>query len=56
LNLSKEVRPFELYSFVLNNLEGRKKFVERLGKDCEDAIDEFVNLTIEFECEHIPTL
>ena len=28
----------------------------RLGKDCEDAIDEFINLTLDFEREHIPTL
>ncbi|MBR1948282.1 MAG: double-strand break repair helicase AddA [Alphaproteobacteria bacterium] len=56
LQKSKEVRPFELFSYVLSNLEGRKKFVERLGKDCEDAIDEFVNLTLDFEREHIPVL
>ncbi len=56
INLSKEMRPFEWFCFVLSNLGGRKKFVERLGKDCEDAIDEFVNLTLDFEREHIPSL
>ena len=56
INVSQEVRPFELFCYVLNNLEGRKKFVERLGKDCEDAIDVFVNLCLDFEREHIPSL
>lgn len=53
---SKDVRPFEWFCYVLGNLEGRKKFVERLGKDCEDAIDEFMNLSLDFEREHIPSL
>lgn len=53
---SKEVRPFEWFCYILNKLDGRKKFVERLGKDCEDAIDEFINLTLDFEREHIPSL
>lgn len=56
LTISQDVRPFELFCYVLNNLEGRKKFVERLGNDCEDAIDVFVNLSLEFEKEHIPSL
>lgn len=56
ITVAKEVRPFELFSYVLNNLEGRKKFVSRLGKDCEDAIDVFVNLSLNFEMEHIPSL
>ena len=53
---SKEQRPFEFFAFVLNNLQGRKLFVERLGKDCEDALDEFVNLALDFEREHIPSM
>jgi len=53
---SEEQRPFEFFAFVLNNLQGRKLFVERLGKDCEDALDEFVNLALDFEREHIPSM
>ena len=49
---SKEVRPFEWFCYILNKLDGRKKFVERLGKDCEDAIDEFINLDPEFLTFH----
>lgn len=50
------IRPFELYSFVLNKLKGRQKFVERMGFEVEDGLDEFVNLTLNYEQEHIPTL
>lgn len=60
LNILKEksvvCRPFEFFEFVLDKLQKRKSFVARLGRDCEDAIDEFVNLSIDFEREHIPTL
>ena len=49
-------RPFELLNYILTTLEGRKKFVSRLGSEAEDAIDEFINLTLNFEKEHTPDL
>ncbi len=55
-NLAEKVRPFELYSYVLNKLKGRQKFIARLGYEAEDGIDEFINLTLSFEQEHIPDL
>ena len=55
-NLAEKVRPFELYSYVLNKLKGREKFVARLGYEAEDGLDEFVNLTLVFEQEHVPDL
>ena len=56
LNKADYVRPFDLYSHVLSTLDGRKKFVARLGAEAEDALDEFINLTLRFEEEHIPNL
>ena len=56
LNKTDVIRPFELYSYVLTQLEGRKKFISRLGYEACDGIDEFINLTINFEQDHIPTL
>lgn len=56
LNKADYVRPFELYSYVLGPLQGRKKFVERMGIEAEDGIDEFVNLTLDFEQQHVPSL
>lgn len=50
------IRPFELFNYVLTVLQGRKKFVARQGLEAEDAIDEFMNLTLSFEQEHIPNL
>ena len=51
-----QMRPFEFFSHVLNTLNGRKQFIERLGFDCEDALDEFINLCLDFEREHIPSM
>ncbi|MFV0625897.1 MAG: double-strand break repair helicase AddA [Alphaproteobacteria bacterium] len=49
-------RPFEFYSFILTKLEGRKNFIQRMGREVLDGIDEFMNLTLRFEQEHIPNL
>ncbi len=56
LNMADYVRPFELYAHILNQMNGRQKFVARLGEEAADGIDEFVNLTLNFEQEHIPSL
>ena len=56
LNMADFVRPFELYSYILNTMDGRKKFVERMGEEVCDGLDEFVNLTLAFEQDHIPSL
>lgn len=50
------LRPFDLYQEVLCTLKGRQKFISRLGAEAEDALDEFINLTLEFEKEHVPSL
>lgn len=54
--LSVNMRPFEFFSYVLTQLHGRQKFISRLGFDCEDALDEFVNLSLSFERDHIPSM
>lgn len=56
LNKTDYLRPFELYSYILNKLNGRKKFIERMGFEVVDGLEEFMNLTIRFEQEHIPNL
>ncbi|MBQ8465217.1 MAG: double-strand break repair helicase AddA [Alphaproteobacteria bacterium] len=56
LNKADYIRPFELYAYVLGTLEGRKNFEKRMGTEVDDGIDEFINLTLTFEQEHIPTL
>ncbi len=56
LNMADYARPFEFYSHILNTLKGRQKFVARIGYEAEDGIDEFVNLCLDFEKEHIPSM
>lgn len=50
------MRPFELYNYILSEMGGRKKFYGRMGPEAEDGLDEFINLSLAFEQEHIPTL
>lgn len=56
LDMTDNVRPYELYNYVLTKMNGRYKFIERMGIEIEDALDEFINLTISYERENIPTL
>ncbi len=56
LDMADTVRPFEFYSYILNKAEGRKKLVSRIGYEAEDGIDEFMNLCLDFEREHVPVL
>lgn len=55
-NLSGFARPYELFNYVLVNLEGRKNFIARMGNEVEDVLDEFLNLTLTFEQKHTPSL
>ena len=50
------IRPYEMYNFVLTKMNGRRKFIERMGQEVEDTLDEFINMTIDFEQRQIPSL
>ena len=50
------IRPFELFNYVLVNMAGRKKFMKRMGIEAEDALDEFMNLTLSYEQTQTPNL
>lgn len=50
------IRPYELYNYVLTKYNGRHKFIARMGLEVEDALDEFINTTIAYEREHIPSM
>lgn len=50
------VRPFELYAYVLSALEGRKKLIGRLGVEADDPINEFLDLALQYERSHAPSL
>lgn len=54
--LADRMPPHELYAHVLGTCGGRLKLVRRLGWEAEDAIDEFMGLTLAFERAHPPSL
>ncbi len=56
LSMADFVRPFEFFSHILNKLKGRQKFVARIGYEAEDGIDEFMNLCLDFEKDHVPSM
>ena len=56
LNKSGFLRPFELFNYVLVKMSGRQHFIARIGKEVEDVLDEFLNLTLVFEQKHTPSL
>jgi ATP-dependent helicase/nuclease subunit A len=48
--------PYELYADLLGRLGGRRKLLARLGPDASDPIEEFMNLALAYEGEHVPSL
>ena len=50
------VPPYELYADLLGRRGGRRALLERLGPDAADPIDEFLNLALAYERNHIPSL
>ena len=47
---------YELYSYVLDVMGGRRKFIARLGYEVNDVLDEFLQLAMEFEQNHANSL
>jgi len=50
------VPPYELYADLLGRRGGRRALLARLGPDAADPIDEFLNLTLAYERNHVPSL
>lgn len=54
-------RPYELFAAVMAGSvpaggTGREAMLRRLGPECEDPVDEFLNLAMNYERTHIPSL
>ncbi len=47
INLSRTESPLELFTHILRT--GKKKFAARLGLECFEVLDEFMNLVLQFE-------
>jgi len=46
---ARALHPFAFYAHVLGALHGRKHFLERLGVEAADPLDEFLNLALDYE-------
>jgi ATP-dependent helicase/nuclease subunit A len=48
--------PFAFYAHVLGPERGRQRFLARLGPEATDALDEFLNLALDYENRETPSL
>ena len=48
--------PFELYSHLLDTMGARKKFLGRMGEECADPLDEFLQQALLYERAHPPSM
>jgi ATP-dependent helicase/nuclease subunit A len=48
--------PFAFFAHVLGPLRGRAKFLARLGPEANDALDELLNLALDYETRATPSL
>jgi ATP-dependent helicase/nuclease subunit A len=48
--------PFAFYARLLGAQNGRRKILARLGSEAADALDEFLNLALDYEARETPSL
>jgi ATP-dependent helicase/nuclease subunit A len=53
---AQQQSPFVFYASVLGAGGGRRRFHARLGAEANDALDEFLNLALDYERREIPSL
>ncbi len=53
---ARQLSPFGFYAHVLGALRGRAKILARLGPEATDALDEFLNLALDYESRETPSL
>lgn len=53
---ARAMTPFAFYAWLLGPDGGRRKILGRLGHEAADALDEFLNLALDFERVEIPSL
>ena len=51
-----KLSPFGFFAHVLGAARGRAKFLARLGPEANDALDEFLNLALDYETRATPSL
>jgi ATP-dependent helicase/nuclease subunit A len=53
---ARSATPFDFYTGLLGADGGRRHFVARLGTEANDALDEFLNLALDYESRETPSL
>jgi ATP-dependent helicase/nuclease subunit A len=53
---AREHSPFAFYAWLLGAADGRRKIMARLGHEAADALDEFLNLALDYERRQTPSL
>jgi ATP-dependent helicase/nuclease subunit A len=56
LNRAGFATPYEQLAELLEAASGRRRLYARLGDECGEAIDEFLNLALAYEARHPPNL
>jgi len=56
MDKADKMPPFEFFAYILSVMGGRKYFEARLGNEVNEALDEFLNLTLTYEQNNIPSL
>jgi ATP-dependent helicase/nuclease subunit A len=54
--IARDKSPFAFYADVLGPGGGRKRILARLGPEAADALDEFLNLALDYESRETPSL
>jgi ATP-dependent helicase/nuclease subunit A len=55
-HMARRVTPFAFFAHVLGAGGGRRLFLARLGLEANDALDEFLNLALDYERHEAPSL
>jgi len=50
------IPPYELFARILGAEQGRRAILARLGSEANEALDEFLQLALAYEREHVPSL
>jgi ATP-dependent helicase/nuclease subunit A len=53
---ARKLSPFAFYADLLGAGQGRKQILSRLGHEANDALDEFLNLALDYERAETPSL
>jgi ATP-dependent helicase/nuclease subunit A len=53
---ARRLTPFAFFAHILGSLRGRANILARLGPEANDALDEFLNLALDYETRQTPSL